>query len=194
MRHGIFPIIFLILVTLTFSRSVYISIIVTIVAYFVEKKSFKNILVLFFVFVTLIFLVPKPSGEGVNLKRLFSVNSRLKDYQTALNIWQKQPLFGVGYNRIRYVKKQFNLIDNKDWQSNHAGASFHSSFLIIFVTGGIVGLIAFLYLLYELARLNSNNKYYFLFAGLLSLSDNIILHPFVLFILITLSLIPPSDK
>jgi O-antigen ligase len=120
-----------------------------------------------------ILIIPKPFGEGVNLKRVFTVESRFIDYSKAIELWKKKPIFGYGYNHIRSLKQEM---------VSHAGASFHSSYLIMLVSGGIIGLFLFLAILYKISTVNSFSHYAVLFLGILSLSDNILLHPFVIFL------------
>ena len=173
---------FFVFIVLTFSRSLYLALSICIFIILMKNKSYKSFIFYLLFFIFFVMIVPKPFGEGVNLLRISSIESRSKNYFQAINIWKKNPLFGIGYNHIRYEKIKSG-VDEKDLLTSHAGASFHSSFLIILVTGGIVGLIGFLWLLYQLSKLNSFLQVLIVFLSLLSLSDNIILHPFVLFIL-----------
>ena len=134
---------------------------------------------------------------GENLELIFSVRSRLTDYQNGLKIWSKQPILGIGYNRIRYAKRQLNIISEVESDITHSGASFHSSFLVILVSGGVIGLILFSGVLVKLAGGGEFAKYATIFLSLLSISDNIVLHPFILFLLFTLlplTLVNPSRK
>ncbi len=166
---------------LTFSRSLYLSFIICLTFYFLSRKSIRNIIILTTLFAVLLILAPKPWGESVNLARSSSLISRVENYKEAINLWLKKPIIGVGYNRIRYTR----IVD----ETNHAGASFHSSFLIILVSGGVIGLALFLLSILEIAKLSVWGKYYLIFFSLLSLSDNIILHPFILFLLPLISLL-----
>ncbi len=186
-----------IFIVLTFNRSLYIVFLLSIFIYVWLKKDFKKLAILILLFAALIIIAPKPSGEGVNLLRVFSIESRIKDHQTAIQMWKRNPLIGIGYNRIRYEKRHLNIIEQTDEDSNHSGASFHSSFLIILVTGGIVGLVGFVGVLYQLVKLHRVASYLIIFTSLLSLTDNILLLPFILFLLfsaITLIYTTPSRK
>ncbi|MFN4212848.1 MAG: O-antigen ligase family protein [Microgenomates group bacterium] len=166
---------FLLTVILTFSRSVYFALPIVVIYYFISQKKFSLVFAFLTVFLLLIFFVPKPFGEGVNLKRVFSIESRVNDYKHAINIWKRAPFFGIGYNRIRFVKQ--NSVDS------HAASSFSSSYLIILVTGGILGLFGFIASLGKLWLINKKSRIFLLFLGLLSFTDNIILHPFIMFFL-----------
>lgn len=179
---------FFIFIFLTYSRSLYLVFIITLALVFLKARQYKQLIFLPLVVLIAIMLLPKTFGEGVNLTRTFSIDTRLGDYQTAIKIWQKKPIIGYGYNRIRYIKEGLNLLGS-DYQETHAGASFHSSFLIILVTSGIVGLIIFIASIIQLSQISSMRYIFLLFLGLLSMADNIILQPMVLFLFLIFLLI-----
>lgn len=176
--------VYFVFIILSFSRSLYLVITITIIFVFLRRKSFKFLIPYFLLFILLLILVPKPSGEGVNLFRLFSIESRITSDAQALKIWKKKPILGIGYNHIRSEKIHENIQENNLVES-HAGASFHSSFLIILVSSGVIGLILFLLFLQQLALIGQLSLVLILFLSLLSLSDNILLHPFILFLLLS---------
>ncbi len=190
----IFMVMYLVFIFLTYARSLYIAFIITIFFVLLKSKKLKLILLIGALFLSLFIFLPKQKGEGVNLGRFYSIYSRLGDYQTAGKIWLKKPFLGWGYNRIRYVKKQLNLVSEKDLDITHAGASFHSSFLIILVSAGIWGLLIFVLLLFKLAFISPLMMYSVLLLSLLSLTDNVLLLPFIIFILITFAVINPSRR
>ncbi|OGK20455.1 hypothetical protein A3C98_03595 [Candidatus Roizmanbacteria bacterium RIFCSPHIGHO2_02_FULL_37_15] len=190
-------VIYFLFTVFTYSRSLYLTLFLLGLLYAATKKRLREFIIFAVIFLILLIVAPKPFGEGVNLMRTFSIESRLDDYKTAINIWQKRPFFGYGYNRIRYVKRQMNISDEVGSDITHSGASFHSSFLVILVSGGIIGLILFIGVLYQLYNLSEMSKYLLLFLGLLSLTDNIFLHPFILFLFlnsVTLAKLTPSRK
>lgn len=166
--------IYLLLIALSFSRSVYLGLSLTLIYLFASQKKYVKIFLFFLFFATLIVLIPKPFGEGVNLARYYSINSRINDYKEGIDLWKKKPLIGYGYNRIRYVKKSDSL---------HSGATYSSSFLTILVSSGIFGLISFVWALWCLRKSNKLAPFLLIFISLVSLSDNIALHPFILFLL-----------
>ncbi len=176
---------FSILGLLTYSRGFYIAISITLIYFLFKQKLFKLIAVFILLFVVGLYLLPKPFGEGVNLKRTFSINSRITNYQEGLKIWQKNPIFGVGYNRIRYAKEQLAILEQNPY-GNHTLATLNSSFLIILSTGGIIGLVLFFLLLFDLSKLNPLSKYLTIFLSIYSLWDNILLQSFVLMLYLLL--------
>ncbi|MFA6016550.1 MAG: O-antigen ligase family protein [Patescibacteria group bacterium] len=166
--------IYLILIALSFSRSIYIGLSLTLLYLFMQQKRLKKIILFILFFVALIFFIPKPSGEGVNLTRLYSITSRFIDYQQGIKLWKNKPIIGYGYNRIRYVK-------NSD--SVHSGATFSSSFLTILVSSGLLGLLSFIWVLWSFRKSNKIASSLLIFLSIISLFDNVLLHPFILFLL-----------
>ncbi len=181
-------------VILTFSRSAYIALFITFFIYlFLRKKYlllFSGSLVIAFV----ILVVPKQFGIGVGLTRTFSIESRLTDYADGLTVWSKNPIFGIGYNRLRYARgtyKVINKIVSENGTQSHAGASLSSSYLIILVCTGIVGFITFLYLIITFGSVSPLFILPLTYIMILSFADNILLHPFILFLLgVSLAVLP----
>lgn len=174
-NQPIIKIFYLVLVALSFSRSTYLGLSLTLIYLFVSQKQFKKIFLFLALFITLIFFIPKPSGEGVNLKRLYSINSRFEDYREGINLWKNKPFFGYGYNRIRFIKNSNSI---------HSGSSFSSSFLTILVSSGILGLLSFIWALWSLREINKISAVLLIFLSIISLFDNVLLHPFILFLLL----------
>lgn len=173
---------------LSFSRAFYFSILATLFLYFIRKKLYSYLFLLVFVFAFFLYIAPKPGGAGVNLTRVFSIISRVEDYKVATKIWKKNPILGVGYNKLRYVKEKMGIVSENVVFADHSGASFHSSFLIILASSGVIGLAAFLFVLLQFAKVSDTSLYYTLFLSLYSLADNILLHPFVLILFLMFSL------
>lgn len=174
---------FLLCVALTFSRSSYIFLLFVIIVTSINKNNFKYGILAVLIFALSVFIAPKNFGLGVGLNRTFSISSRLSDYSQAINIWSKSPLIGFGYDRIEFVKAKLNLLNLKDNLPMHSASGFSSSYLIILVSSGIIGLVLFFWGLFSFSVNNKNIFYAILFIGLMSLTDNIILHPFIIFII-----------
>ncbi len=170
------------LIFLTYARSAIIALF-TVVELYLIKKNIVYGLIVALAIVGILFLLPKKSGEGVNLLRTSSITSRVTDLQQGWQIAVKNPILGIGYNHIRPEKGAA--------AEDHAGSGFHSSFLIVLVTSGVAGLLSFLYVLYELGRINRVAMHSIIFLSIMSLFDNVLLHPFVLFLFFLL--IPLSN-
>jgi len=180
LKYTILAVLFILLM-LTFSRTVYIAALITISLFFLKKRNISHIFFLLVFFVLLVIVIPKPVGVGVQLYRTFSIDTRINNMVEGIQLWAKAPIFGIGYDRIRYRKAQLKLSDTVSL--SHAAAGYHSSFITILVSGGIVGLICFVFLLFQLARISSISSFYILFLSILSVGDNALLHPFILFLL-----------
>ncbi len=187
----------LVIIALTFSRNIYISLILSVGFLTIWKKNWK--LLIFFVvfFLGLLLIIPKPFGEGVNLWRQYSITSRMTNYKEGWQIFLKKPVFGVGYNHLREARKS-SLFDSQGSGVSHAGASFDSSYLLILTTLGLPGLLLFFYLLSSFFLLECNSSLLLasslFFLIISSFFDNLLLHPMVVgFSLISISL-PPLER
>lgn len=129
---------------LTYSRSSYLALFASIMAVAIFKKQFKIIL-LIFLFTFFLFFLPRPGGEGVKLERLFSIEQRFDSYGEGIRLWLKSPVFGLGFNTLRYYRGD---------SDSHAAAGLDSSLLFVLTTTGVVGFLAYLNLLKSLWKKN----------------------------------------
>ncbi len=161
------------LILLTYSRITYISFLIVSIYFFIRKIAFWKIILGIALFFTLLFMLPRPFGESVRLERMFTIQARLIDNQRGMELWLKKPIIGYGYNHLRYIRDVS--------ESTHAGGAFSSSYITILVASGIVGLLAFLYLLYRFYMYaDMHGKVYVLIVGLGSVFDNVFLLNFIL--------------
>ncbi|KKT40430.1 hypothetical protein A3K29_03455 [Candidatus Collierbacteria bacterium RIFOXYB2_FULL_46_14] len=127
----------IVLLALTFSRASYLSFALGMVYLLVKDKKYP--LILFLVGLTiLVWLIPKPFGEGVNLFRTFSIFSRLDSWESGMSLFVQKPLFGWGYNTLRDLTGSRFQIDN--------------SYLYVAVTTGLLGLVFYIRLLMKCLR------------------------------------------
>lgn len=180
LRWGLI-VIYLIFMALTYSRSLYLAVLFT-AALFFARRHLRFFLLGLILFAAVLVFLPRPFGEGVNLTRTFSIASRIEDYRLGLALWSKKPVLGYGYNHIRPLKaKEKNITGSS--LADHSGASFHSSFMNILVTGGILGLLLYVAVLTAMARLSFEGGVVVFFLSILSFTDNVLLHPFLMFLL-----------
>jgi len=126
------------LLALTFSRASYLSFFICLsLAMIIKKKKWFVFLIIFLALV--IYLIPKPFGEGVNLARTFSIFSRINSWKDGLNLFLSRPIFGWGYNTLNQINGVRYQIDN--------------SFIYVLTTTGIVGFISFICLLFQIYKL-----------------------------------------
>lgn len=126
---------------LTFSRSSYLSFLVGLVVLFILRFK-KQYLIIIPALALLILLAPKPFGEGVNLSRTFSIQSRWSTLTNEITTIQEHPVFGVGYNTLKSSEASFPYPDR-------ATGSLPNSYLFVLVTTGLAGLSSFLYFLFQ---------------------------------------------
>lgn len=164
---------------LTFSRSAYIALFMATITYAIVHKTYKLAGGILFAFLILVFIIPKQWGEGVNLLRTSTIQSRITDASLGMRIWKAAPLEGHGYNHIRYVKEQMGLLHLDD--RSHSAASFHSSYLIILAATGIIGLTLFVWTMYSIFY-HTYAVMYGVFLGIMALFDNVLLYGMVVII------------
>lgn len=177
---------------LTFARGAYVAIIAALIIFAFQMKQYKLTLLAIATSLILLVAIPKPSGEAGQLLRTSTIQSRVADYQEAITIWSEHPLLGVGYNHIRDVKSTGYAKQAHVAGFNHAGSGFHSSYLVILVTMGVAGLIAYVATLFAWWKSRADMRPIIAFLAVYSIFDNVLLHPNVLFIVSSIMLLQTS--
>ena len=138
----------------TYSRSSYLAFLAGVSSIYLLKNSWKLFAVAVVTLgITMYFLPrPSPTSEGVKLERTSTVNARLVNYQQSWDIITDNPVSGVGFNTLRYYKRDHSLVAINEWETNHAGAGLDNSLLFVWATAGTFGLAAYLYLWYSALR------------------------------------------
>ena len=147
---------------LTYSRSSYLALAIAMIVLAWLKRNLKILLipVLILFFAVGISILPCQPSEGVKLERTSTISARLENYQQSLKIIKDNLFFGVGFNSLRFVKRDYGFL-NQDWQKSHSGAGIDSSLLFVLTTTGVIGLgiylcIYFLPVILNLLRPASN--------------------------------------
>lgn len=162
-------------ILLTYSRSVWLSLVLT-VGYFIKPK--KLLILLVPILFVSILLLPKRFGEGNNLLRTFSIESRYTSDLTITKDLNWNLLTGVGMN---------TFVLNT---SSHATGP-NDSYLYILATCGIVGLIGWGIFLRDI-YLRSRFKPMIIFILVASLFNNALFYPFVLLWVLLIDSMDPS--
>jgi O-antigen ligase len=131
---------------LSFSRASYLILVLGLGLTFFFHKRFKLYMIVSLFFALVVFLLPKPGGEGVNLFRVSSFVARSDNYSQVWQIIREHPLTGVGYNAYRFAQRDYGFLSTEDWANSNAGAGADNSFLLVWATTGLFGFIAFVYL------------------------------------------------
>ncbi len=165
---------FVLVLLLSLSRSGYISFLLSIIYLLIIQNRRKLLAVALGVFILLVVVMPKPFGEGGNLLRTASIQSRALDYERGISLFLKKPIIGFGYNRIRFAKEAYGMATMDD--RSHSLSAFHSSFLVVLVSMGMAGFISFLFLLSTIIRKYSFMRVFILFLSAMSVFDNVLFH------------------
>lgn len=178
-------IIFYIALALTYSRASYAMFLAGIAVISIYHKNVKIFLVSLLILLLTIQILPSPGGSGTKLGREYSIWSRVNNWKQSIVIWQKSPIWGVGFNNYRYSLQDLGILDERGVEKSH-GVGADSSILLVLATTGILGLVAFLNLQWRLLVLNKKNVLYLAcFAGFFvhSWFDNTLFYPFAMEIL-----------
>ena len=171
----------LIPILFTYARSVWLSLVITILLTIKNKILAFGIISIISV---LILFLPKRFGEGNNLLRTYSVSSRLTHDLAVLKTGMSHPLFGVGMNNLAEIAPSTI--------PNHA-QSANNSYIYLFATSGVFGLSSFLYLVYRLYN-TSPHKNVWIFFLVSSCFNNVLFYPFTLLYVLVLSATAPSES
>lgn len=131
---------FAVTLAFTYSRAGYLALTASLFFASFLFKRFKTFFIVLIYFLVIIFLLPRPAGEGVNLTRMYSISSRIDNYKETFEIFKKSPVFGVGFNNICLARKIY--LKDVDL-SSHSCSGSDSSLLLILATTGILGFMVF---------------------------------------------------
>ncbi len=136
-------------IVLTFSRSGYVALaagagLVTLVRsraiFFLGLAAFAAIVV----------LVPRVNERVVGIRTVDeTAKLRLVSWGNAWTVISDHPWTGVGYNLYRYAQVRYGFLDDT---REHSASGSDSSFLTVWVTTGLPGLLAFLWLFGAMLR------------------------------------------
>lgn len=134
---------------LTFSRSSFLAFFVMVFMIFVIKKSYLLFVLPLIVLLILVAVLPlQTKGEGVNILRVSTIESRLVNWQQTIQIGTQNVISGVGFNTYRYAQQDFGFSKNQEINPN-SSAGADSSLLFVFATTGVVGLVTYIYFFYK---------------------------------------------
>lgn len=145
LRVLLFTIVYLAFVT-TFSRSSALLLISAFSTLALLKRSIKLFLfglILFAGFFLVFNTYQKTVAEPRNIDRQQSAQARFDTWQQGLEMFQKSPVLGVGFNAYRYALGQYNLAPPGFLESRGSSTN-DSSLLYILATTGILGAVAYL--------------------------------------------------
>lgn len=159
---------------LTYSRSSFIAFIVGISVWMVlhwknqiQKAVIYGLctIVLFCLFIV---ALPKSEGEGTKILRSASSIARIGSWERGISLIREKPVFGFGFNMLKYVQKAKGWV-NEEKIANRAATGLDNSLLFVASSTGLVGLTAYLFLIYStfsLLKKSVKEKYFVIFKEL----------------------------
>ncbi|MBI4136754.1 O-antigen ligase family protein [Candidatus Roizmanbacteria bacterium] len=171
---------------LTYSRASFVALFFGSMVFSLFLKSIKPVAVTVVFLAAAVFFLPQPSptAEGTNLARTTSVQARLSNVEQSAEIISDYPLFGVGFNMMRYENKNRNFVSDYEWEKSNAAAGLDNSFLFVFATTGIIGLITYIFMWFKL--LTVQNTYQILILSTVgaifthSMFNNSLFYPWIM--------------
>lgn len=128
-------------VLLTYSRSGYITLAITLGIIALIKSRW--LLVVGLVMAVLAYATVPRIQDRIQgaLEVDASASPRIVSWQNSIQIASQNQPFGIGFNTYRYAQDRYGILDLEE--SGNAGAGGDSSWLFVFATTGLVGLITF---------------------------------------------------
>lgn len=155
-------------IVLTFSRSSYLALFVSILL-FGALKSKRAAIAIFGAFILLIPAIPRIVERILGAITFdITASARIVSWLEAIKIFFLSPLIGVGFNNLRFAKANLGFFEISQRLGGHSGAGVDSSFLLVLATTGIFGILAFLsfyfFLIYK--NLSARTNFYSLAAAI----------------------------
>lgn len=130
-------------VILTFSRSAYLMMFTGLFIMLALRK--KLLLIPLFLVPLILYLIYPPFADRIQGGFLVdkSASERYYSWEKGLTIFQKNPIFGVGFNNVREASEKLNLNKTYSPDGGNSGSGIDSSFIFIMASTGIIGFLSF---------------------------------------------------
>lgn len=171
---GILFILFMAII-LTFSRSAWIffGMINLFVIWFVPKKIVLGLVIFSLLAVIFIPRIQQRIMGAVSID--ISAKERLLSWEKGINLFKLSPVIGIGFNNIKTVSIDQGLIRPFTPDGGNSGNGIDSSWLLILVTTGVIGLVCYGYFYFALCWYylratksnRSDQKTYLILTGIL---------------------------
>jgi len=179
LKNTLYIILLTIPLLLTYSRGSYLALLFALFTLSIIKKNYKIIIISLLILLISLSFLPRPGGEGVKLERVFSIFARVDNFKQGITVFQQSPIFGIGFNTMRYQKQKLGLV-GQDSQTSHSASGLDSSLLLVLATTGILGFTAYLYLLKNIWQISNLTKVSLSALLIHSLFNNSLFYPWVL--------------
>lgn len=179
-----FSLLLIFAILLTYSRSVWLSLALTL-SYFMlkEKKLIPLLIGACLLFIPILFL-PKKFGEGTNLLRTYSISSRIQSDLSFIQKYKWDLLLGRGLNTL--------ILDAPSGDRPIHATGPNNSYLYLLLTTGVMGLVGWGIFMRSL-YLKSIQKPMFIFFFIASLFNNVMFYPFALLWILLMEAMAPSE-
>lgn len=141
---------------LTYSRSGYLALISGLTCWFVARRRLSQSAIVGLLILISIVYLPKLGGDTLRLDRLPSIVSRVGNWQQSITLIQQSPIFGFGFNTLRYTNFLRTQVADPDIVSR-SQSGLDSSLLFVWATAGLVGLAAYLWIIRTIWILSSRS-------------------------------------
>jgi len=135
---------------LTYSRSSYLAFVAGFIVWILFYKKW-TVGIVSIVIGILILLVPTPGGKTLSLFRADSTFARVGNWQESVGIIASSPIIGHGFDTLRFLTSKSSASGGNTFIS-HAAAGLDSSLLFVWATSGIMGLVVYLWFIYEIVK------------------------------------------
>lgn len=185
---------------LTYSRASFLALFSGIMVVSVMRKTFIPLAVITVLLALTVFSLPTPSptAEGTKLERTTSVNARLSNYAQSREIIMDYPLFGIGFNMLRFENRNRGFVPVYEWEESNAAAGLDNSLLFLLATMGIAGFVTYVLFIFQVIQHTKKHYRVLMGASLVavlahSMFNNSLFYPWVMlwmWILIAIAHVP----
>jgi hypothetical protein len=133
---------------LTYSRSGFLSFVVSGIAYMFLTKRYKMV-ILFGAFVALFAFIPRSPLDVTSMFRKTSSLARVHNLQVSWELAMRSPVIGFGFNTIKSLQLKPMGTEAPTIMSR-AGAGIDNSFLFLLATVGFAGAAIYCWLVYRM--------------------------------------------
>ena len=159
-KNLVFLLIFLfnsIAILLTFSRSSYLAFFCAL-AVIGLLKSLKITSIIALIFFLSFIFIPQARERVVGAITFDeTARARIESWQKALLVFKDHFLIGVGFNTYRYSQASYGFFESDQTLGGHSGAGSDSSLLLVAATTGVLGLVAFIWILLSIWQIVSKS-------------------------------------
>lgn len=136
----------------TFSRGSYLAFLTSFLALSLFNKSIKSVILTLLLFLGLMigfFSYQRLVAMPRNIDRNQSAEFRLNTWTQGWQLFQMNPVLGVGFNSYRLAIDQYHL-GQEQFLKSHGATTNDSSLLFVLATTGILGFTAYIFFLVSL--------------------------------------------